>query len=201
MMGITAFHQIEMRKCVTFFSWLYPEFRHMKIDYKAINVEFLVSIEDYPLNEWQDVLLSMHSPNSLPSSFMQLPLKSYQMYNYHVSKTQIHLLGDKYDTNCFNYDLDYKFQNFNMRSDCIQSCYQDRFRYLHNDTILCPNEQLLREAYLYEHGKYSTKKCNRDELEHNTNMLKNNEVCQSMCKLDCTFEYYDQRLISKQVRL
>ena len=47
-------------------------------------------------------------------------------------------------SNCFEYDLDYKFANFNMRSDCIQSCIHEMYmKQLHDDNLISTGHPII----------------------------------------------------------
>ena len=111
-----------------------------------------MEIHFYPMPSWmphgmfKELLFSFHSPNTL----LDIDCENYQSLStdkiHEIYYNQIHteLLSDGYDTNCFNYDLDYKYVNFNMRSDCIGDCFIKALRKRYNFTDFPTYNKLLR---------------------------------------------------------
>ena len=177
----------ENKKCFTFFSWLDEFWRHFTIDLEQINIEFEHD-KGFSSIYQNSVMysLAIHSPNSLPE------LNSYPRFDYilrRLSSTykyhQVHidLFKPQYDTNCFEYDLDYKFANNNMRSDCITHCYQDAKRKKCNTHGIIPSWYLLRkQIFLQDKSLKFTDSCNDQDNVINDCMIR--------CKNDCKFKYY-----------
>ena len=107
-----------LRKCFTFFSHLQKEWRNFKIKLNSINFQ-IIKGKDYKAKNFH---LAIHSGNVLPNFYDFIEFKHYKIYTIRYSEVQTQLLGSGFDTNCFEYDLNYKFANYNMRSDCITSC-------------------------------------------------------------------------------
>ena len=115
------------------------------------------------------------------ANFNFISPKASIFLKYH--QVHIDLLNPKYDTNCFEYDLDYKFANNNMRSDCITHCYQNSKRQKCNKQGIIPSPYLLRkEIFLHDNTLKFTDDCNDQDNVLNDCMVK--------CKNDCKFKYY-----------
>ena len=121
---------------------------------KSITIQIIHPHPDsfYP-NDDGRFHFAIHSPNTLPvlsngKDFMLLENRfSYGLY---YSRVETRLLGSGFDTNCFNYNLDHKFANYNMRSDCIASCFQSRFLAQCKSHQFNPFQYLQRKE-LFEH--------------------------------------------------
>ena len=112
------------------------------------------------------------------------------------------LLDERYDTKCFEYDIDYKHANFNMRSDCITHCYQRKM----NEIIgagsqgavesYAPSEFLLRNEAMkqipnvfFEHDQF-----NDPSIKSKVKL-----ACFNECPKDCIHKYYsmDQEEVTR----
>ena len=184
-------------KCITFFSHLVKKTRNLEmiLDYLLFN--FKLSYDWFPINLISTVYFSIHSPNTLPDmtmeNFMIINPKNTYNFSYSVIKTE--LLDSRYDTNCFEYDLDHKFANFNMRSDCITHCYQNHIRSVCNISELIPSDFLLRTEYLEQNkqAKFSENKGNcAYQIWKQTKQL-----CAEQCQFDCIFRYYTLNIRSE----
>ena len=170
-------------KCFTYFSWLDEKWRNFKIDLDQIIFDFQ---RDRNLPFKYIFYIQIHSPNSLPE-LRRWPNLFYinpeQPITHKYHQIHIDLLGQKYDTNCFEYDLDYKFANNNMRSDCITHCYLDSKRQKCNSKGIIPSLYLLRSEYFFqdETSKFT------DVCDDQDNVLND---CMAKCKNDCMFKYY-----------
>jgi hypothetical protein len=100
-------------------------------------------------------------------------------------QVQTELLGDGYDTNCFNYDLDYKYANFNMRSDCITDCFVEKVRKHCKHSDMAPNDLLFREEYLAIKRNLKINPGGGCSLG-----MKAMVECKNHCRPDCKFKYY-----------
>ena len=100
-------------------------------------------------NEDKYFQLAIHSPNSLPNfnvdKFIKIEHGTSYLKGY--SEIQTKLLGSGFDTNCFDYDLDHKFANYNIRSDCITSCL--RLLYINLSEKAIQNRILRKQFYQY----------------------------------------------------
>ena len=112
-------------KCFTFFSALTHNWREFKIDLEKVTLYYTHQDNWFPTFSETNFYVSIHSPNSLPEMTQDIqfkPLLPNSYYRISYSQINTQLLGTGYDSNCFEYDIDYKYANFNMRSDCISSC-------------------------------------------------------------------------------
>ena len=121
-------------KCFTYFSSLEKRWRNFKSYYRVISIIMRYDFKSIPPFFLNMVVVAIHSPNTIPQlqdeSFMFFPLKHEYQVTYHKIYTK--LLDSNYDSNCFEYDLDYKFvQNFNIslelkvRLACYNECRKD----------------------------------------------------------------------------
>ena len=135
-------------KCITIFSHLIKNNRHIKMNLDILRPNFQLSYDWFPMDSISFIYFSIHSPNTLPEltleNFMLMNPQTHYRFAYSLIKTE--LLNSRYDTNCFDYDLDHKFANYNMRSDCITHCCQKHIRC--NISELIPSDFLLRNDYL-----------------------------------------------------
>ena len=112
------------------------------------------------------------------------------------------LLGEGFETNCYEYDLGYKFANYNMRSDCITTCVRSLFNELNNfENCRYTNTPLRFE--LLEQEQNITFKCDLEPIiggfyQNIFNIFPELEQrCNKICRMDCNFRYYvlEQKLI------
>ena len=101
------------------------------------------------------------------------------------------MLEPGYDTDCWNYDLDYKYGNYNMRSDCLHTCYQKKMRQWCNQSDLFISFHSFRKEMLEwdRHSKLiysSPNRCYENDLSADN-------VCYMECKYDCLSHSYDTR--------
>ena len=173
-------------KCFTSFSHLNPFFRKFEFDIEGLEIHLFHNPNWMPMELFSEVDFTLHSPNELPEAshehFVTISLEKLYEISYKQIKTE--LLGDGYNTNCYNYDLDYKHANFNMRSDCIADCYVKKVRKHCKHSDLAQNDQLFRKDFL---------KLNRN-LKINPGDcklgVKANVDCKNQCRPDCKYSYY-----------
>ena len=191
-----------LRKCFTFFSALSSKWCHFRINLDQINLGFQQENSWVPANKFYEYFLALHSPNTLPrlkpgDNFIQL-IPSTQ-YSISYSKISTELLGYGYDTDCFEYDLDHKFANFNMRSDCISSCYTSKIENICHHGKLPSSELLLRKQLLFFTKKITLDWVNEDsEIDNCVKINKQFEIfskCSRQCKFDCNFDHYNWDII------
>jgi hypothetical protein len=160
-------------------------------DNLVFNFDFL--LDWFPSNAIEEINLSIHSPNSFPKLnnkfFNTLDINK----NYHIRFSQINteLLGSGYDTNCYDYDLDHKYLNYSMRSDCITKCFLNFIRnkcnvsgFFYLSDILLRSEILNRDRPM----SFQSNECIEKYLI--TAEIK----CEDKCQLDCKFKYYSYEL-------
>ena len=151
------------------FSALDKTFRKTRIDLEEIQFALGFKMKWFPSRFFQKYYLSIHSPNSLPDlkvgkNFVELD--SDGEYSITYSQISIDRLEPGYDTNCYDYDIDYKFGNFNMKSDCVASCYQDRMRQLCNISgYWVKSPSLLRKHRVGNEGITKVKNCGKLAME------------------------------------
>ena len=169
---------INLRKCFTYFSHLQKQWRDFKINLKSITFRFLDLSK--LLDHATHYELAIHSQNSLPNHNEFIKLE-YKFINIHYSEVQTQLLGSGFDTNCFDYDLDHKFANYNMRSDCITSCMKPS----ENPRILIPH-RLSRKNYYQNRRDIKFL-----DTQMNKGFPKQDELnCLLNCKKDCWFTHF-----------
>ena len=184
-------------KCFTLFSHICQVSRKLKVDLKLINVYLKADAYSFPPHINQKINIFIHSPNSLPSFLLEkdTPIvldikKSPVLTNIEYNQVTTELLDSNYDTNCFEYDIDYKLANFNMRSDCMTSCTQNYHDEHCNVKGYSITGSLLRKQFLEQ---------NTNELTfmdiNQINCIENNisdvdNFCQQKCKPDCIYSYY-----------
>ena len=104
------------------------------------------------------------------------------------SRVETRLLGSGFETNFFDYDLDHKFPNYNMRSDCITSCLRRNYS--------CPADKfvfqqyLLREEYVAHKGNTKMNLCNSSISTKYLNLLRTEYQCLQECRKDCKFTHF-----------
>ena len=193
---------LNFHKCFTYYSHLknmWTQFQ-FKLSYSILRAKY----EYNNLPGWQmrpgDLSLSIHSPNSIPNYPALLQIDPKKAHDFYYSQVNTELLGEGYDTNCFNYDLDYKYANFNLRSDCLSSCIEDTvekypvfngqklscrttnyplryemFKMNEHINICYPNNSIYYASLPMAMKKLIT------SLEYN---------CTQKCRMDCNYRYY-----------
>ena len=185
-------------KCFTFYSHLKNVWRNIKFKLNYVSIRLVFVNDTWP--GWRmnlgDLLISIHSPNSLPQLESMVKIDSHNFHEFTYSQVNTELLGEGYDTDCFNYNLD---NNFSMRSDCISSCIGDAFekqpdflrykiecgttyyplRYeffrLNKTLNLCPSNPKLSFILPWLINTYTP------NYEY---------TCTQKCRMDCNFNYY-----------
>ena len=104
-------------KCWTSFSHLQKKWRDFQMSFELIEVYLYPGSKWLPRGKFYELFFAIHSPNTLPDLTEQnyKRLSTGKINNFHYSQINTKLLGEGYDTNCYRYDLDYKYANFNMR--------------------------------------------------------------------------------------
>ena len=190
--------QVELQKCFTFFSGLESFWRNFT--FKLSLIEFHLFPRYFiwvPDQLFKEISFSMHSPNTLPRMNKEnfILLKTDLIHNFQYSQINTKLLGKGYDTNCYDYDLNYKHANFNMRSDCITSCYRSYVQNMCKISGHPSMQELVRADWLeINQNKLIDQniKCYQDKIEIITS------ECSNECRSDCKFSYYLWQLNSRK---
>ena len=137
-------------KCFTFFSFLQQKWREYQTYFYYMFIKINYDFDIIPPSNLNRIYFAAHSSNvllELSFQFYRLAyLKNQYFIKYSFLKTA--LLDKRYNTNCFEYNLDYKHANFNMKSDCITHCYQRRMNEIVNHGVIesyAPSHYLLRK--------------------------------------------------------
>ena len=100
-------------------------------------------------------------------------------------------MGNNFDTNCFEYNLDYSYSNFNMRSDCIAWCYQQKTNKLCNSQAHILSGDLFRKEVWYQDEKKTLNHCFSNDTGRISSI--HGDIissCNKECQKDCKFAYY-----------
>ena len=116
-----SWNTFSKNKCFTYFSPIRKYWKTFRIDLNKIYV--LIDHHKYwypPSLDNNIYYMSVHSPNHLPQFSIESDLfvtnsKSFLKY----SQINSQLLGEGYETNCYNYDLDNEQATIRMKSDCF----------------------------------------------------------------------------------
>ena len=146
--------------------------------------------EWFPINNFKNIQVAIHSPNNLPDANAFKTINTGKLTNIGFNQLTTKHLGEGYEHNCYEYDLDYKFANFNMRSDCIQSCIQNSIK------NICELDDLILFKGLYridllESEPLRDKKFNMQNNSCQKNNFKfSQSKCLDKCENDCEFKFY-----------
>ena len=191
---------IELFKCFTFNSFL--KFEMDKIKIKLQRFQLIIGLRFYSISYLalmsRRTLISIHSPNSLPR-YSDMRRTDGKIHSYYFSQVNTELLGEGYETNCYEYDLGYKFANYNMRSDCITTCFRNSF----NDRSHfenCRFTQFPLRFELLDQEQNITMKYDSNNFINNSNgkyvpklfgsFSEIEQGCNKKCRMDCQFRYY-----------
>ena len=180
-------------KCFTFNSFLKNYTRAIKIKLKQMYISMKISSDIFPKLDFRpnSLLISIHSPNALPHLNDMSELDHENEHNFHFSQVNTELLGEGFETDCFEYDLDYKFANFNMRSDCITECVRNLYEQTEEHGYCNFSNYPVRTELLDQERNF--KKCDSEEPFYNdidevfTDL---EHKCNKRCQMDCNFRYY-----------
>ena len=176
-------------KCFTFFSALQARWRNIELLIDLIHIRIKYDNYSIPYGKDKTNYLSIHSPNTLPETTNEY----FRPYNFKTKYIIVYgqimtkLLGSDYNTDCFDYNLDYKYANFNMRSDCIIWCYQNFHNKLYQANSYYPTYQLIRKEAL---GQLSNKTIVVSPEKTSTITAEAMSFCLDKCHKDCSFTYY-----------
>jgi hypothetical protein len=177
-----------LAKCLTMFSSVNKQWRNVLTNIVKIIMKINLNLEPIYLDA-SFLLVSIHSPNSFPTlkELSVVKMRTNIVIDYSMTKTT--LLDSRYNTDCINYNLDYKYENFNMRSDCIVSCVHEKSS-CHGKLLI---HFMIRRERLTQSNYYPT-------MEVCNNWLTHELYCNDKSKKDCTFRYYNYNIKSMYVK-
>ena len=176
--------------------------RDFKINLENLVIKIL-SINDWYLAQFLNrIYISIHSPNNFPEedSFRLLDVK-HRINMIEFNQITTELLGEGYDTNCYEYDLDYKFANFNMRSDCIYWCIQNFIKTECNLKGIMFTKGFFRQDII-ENSLLNFEKFNIQNYTCQKEMNDMGEIiCSKQCKYDCKFKYFSSSYLQESTHI
>jgi hypothetical protein len=176
-----------LAKCFTMFSAINQQWKDIKTSVDKIILSIPTSYQSvFIVHSY--FYFSIHSPNSFPSlnEMRLIKIKSIAEIDYSMTKTT--LLNSRYNTDCLNYNLDYRYANYNMRSDCITTCEQ---RESSCQGKILSNRMIRTQALKYYPSL---------EVCSDTDLQRYDLYCIDRCKKDCTFRYYNYHVKSMENR-
>ena len=177
-------------RCFTYFTRLQKQWRNFKYPFSLIFIRLNYNMKLIPRSIYNHALIAIHSPNRLPDfyddEFETLTLGKRYLITYSQIRTE--LLGSDYDTNCYEYDLDYKHANFNMRSDCFAWCYQNEVNRVCNTETFVPSTCLFRDVALVQAYNKTIETCLTNDKQK---IFKIKLFCFDSCRKDCVITSYD----------
>ena len=183
--------EIQTFECFTFFSSLNEQWRDFQMNLDRITIMELMSHYKWiPPTERDTFYFAVHSPNTIPDltdeNFVEI--RNDHFYLFYYSQLNIERLDSNYETNCYAYDIDHKHANFNMRSDCMTSCYQTLMRKKCNQSgSFISANKLLRSQYIENNPTWLFNKEHKCPEQHHIELK---STCKLECKYDCSFKYY-----------
>ena len=187
--------EIWPHKCFTFFSALNKTWRTFRKNTKSIYLRIDHDNNLFPHSIYRNIQFALHSPNTLPTilggnyHFLTFGKTFTVMY----SRIFTRLLGNNYDTDCFEYDLDYNYSTFNMRSDCVTWCYQREVNKLCHSQAHIYSGDLFRREVWYQAKNMTFEHCFKNDTDK---ILAIYSSCYKQCPKDCSFEYYSKDIKS-----
>ena len=173
---------------VSHFSVHFKKSGDFKVNIKSILVQINRKHPDnfYPYDRG-NFHFAIHSPNTLSvlshgKDFMLL--NNSLSYSLRYSRVETRLLGNGFDTNCFDYNLDHKFANHNMRSDCITSCLMENSSCSPDHFINI--KYLLRKQLFKNKVNITAEVCHINDVMGELYMKRKEMECMSRCRKDCT---------------
>ena len=189
-MPLESFHLEQnnaIGKCFTFFSSLQKRWQDYLTNFKYFTIIIKKNLTLVPFGN--GLLLSVHSPNTLPElsidDFKHVFFKKGYIITF--SRLFTKLLSGGYDTDCFDYDLNYKHGNFNSRSDCIAWCYQDKLNDICKTNAIHHSSFLLRKQIFINKQFKSLDTC---ILADSSFVPRAYSFCHNVCRKDCEFNYF-----------
>ena len=167
---------LSVAKCLTFFSYLDPQWRNFKMNIDSIHVKIHYKYQWSPPHLINS-LCSVHSPNTLPMKLGKslFPIAKNHLVYLRYARLETHLLESPYKTDCVNYDSNKGIGNgkYEMRSDCITDCKQRACGQIVVHGVRIRKEYLEQNRHL----KFGSCSINESERLH--------VHCNKMCKVEC----------------
>ena len=192
--------EAQLEKCFTYFSSLEKATRQLNYHVNDLHIHLKMTQDWFPLNLFNHIRFAIHSPNSLPDENNLVELNPHAAFTIEFNQITTELLGNNYDTDCFEYDLDYKFANYNMRSDCMTSCVQNTIKIECNLNGLMLFGGIFRNDLLKQQSNRLLH-FNNDKADCQENIYKiASSNCRISCRQDCKFIYYPTIYEKKNVQ-
>jgi hypothetical protein len=166
-----------LMKCFTMFSSMVKQWRN--IETNIVDIRMMVNTNpNLVFLGGKSLFLAIHSANTFPSIYEMSEMKVMMTTEIAYSMTKTTLLDSRYNTDCIDYNFDYRYTNYNMRSDCIVSCIQQE--------LSCQGKILpIRMIRTQELQQYPTM-----EVCFNNDVARIDLYCIDKCKKDCIFDEY-----------
>ena len=174
----------DLNFCLTFFSHLEKEWRDMKINLNRLLL--MIGNEYYEFDE--TFHLAIHSQNSLPSEENLIKIAYGTENTIQYSEVRTQLLSTGFDTNCFDYDLDHKFANYNMRSDCITQCMLKKKPEKFGNIL--PGRMMRKEFYQNKGDIRALFRFRYGDKFYFISYASAEIDCLQECRKDCKFSYF-----------
>ena len=177
----------EPNKCLTFFSSLDKTSKEFKMDVDNLILVIIGSNDWFPIGNFFYINFAIHSTNCLPDDDAFKVIYNGLNNRIEYNELTTELLGEGYDTNCYEYDLD---DHFNMRSDCLTYCIQNFVGKSCNLDGILYSKKLYHEKML-EINSMRSKQINLQNYtcQQDMNILAESK-CKKECKNDCIFRHY-----------
>ena len=176
----------QQSKCFSYFNVLQKQWHRFLASFNTLTMRMDHGVPYNSITLTDTLFFSIHSPNILPDlivpgeNFVMLRFGyDYDMGFSHIKKEHL----EKYDSGCFNYDLDYKNANNNIRSDCLLNCMRNLTKCKKGSE---PPDSLLRREYFEKNLDQKPKIC---KIRRNL-LNKYHKQCNMKCPIECTFTYY-----------
>ena len=183
--SFVLFHS-QQSKCFSYFNRLQKYWRRFLTSFRMLRITIDHGVPYHSMALTNRLYFSIHSPNILPDLIVPgenfIELKFGYDYDMGFSYIKIEHL-EKYASGCFQYDMDYKHANNNMRSDCMNHCVEQLGK-CRNGTE--PPHSLLRREYFEKNLDLKPKKCNI----RSTLLNKYRKQCNMKCPIQCRFTYF-----------
>ena len=192
----TSFGGNRNYKCFTYFSHLHVYWRKFKMVMfwqKFLFNHFMHWTAPIDLPK---ILFSIHSPNDMPRFSLdesKVEFETNTEFEVTFSQLSIERMGNGYDTNCREYDLDHKFAYSITRYDCVLSCFLKKTKEKIELDNLFFSEYPLRKEY-FDPDKTIPENFrpaeNVDGLKFEETKVKSSLECLDHCQENCITRIY-----------
>ena len=195
------------RVCFTYFSDQDENYRDSRWKVYQIFMVFTPDNLTKLSSKYNDVAITLHSPNTLPIFLMENQFKKIEVNKESTitySERRTTLLPPPFETNCKYYPID------NMRSDLITRCVNDKLDAEFDLGCIWSfhNFRLIRRDYLFEYPNKTIcdymkieKQRKQTDPEFYTNIRKRqlelNNECQAQFQKDCVDRFYSFEIGTK----